>query len=407
MPKSDRIKPFKATFYNPQKFKKFEKLVCPPYDVITSQAAFKYRQSSPYNFCNILLKNGESYDDLQKIFTGWVKDKVLVDDPKPNFYLTCQTFKLKGRVFKRYGFLGLLKINEEAVIYPHEKTHSAPKKDRLAMMENLKANLSPIFLIYPKKEGDPVEGLVKKLSRKKPSLRVSDKDGILYKVWKVSNKKAISDIGGYFGGVKLLIADGHHRFEVARKFYRQNKHKIHRYSNLNYILAYLTPQDKNLLVLPTHRVLSQKVNLEKLMKNLKPYFDISKHASKKQVSHMLNKANTPFSFVLYQDKAFIYLCLKNERVLDKIKPEYRNLDVDILHELIFKKILEFDPADIEYSKDITESTQLADGYKGCSFILRKPDIGAIMNLALKGRKLPQKTTYFYPKFLSGLILRRL
>jgi len=122
---------------------------------------------------------------------------------------------------------------------------------------------------------------------------------------------------------------------------------------------------------------------------------------------MLNKANTPFSFVLYQDKAFIYLCLKNERVLDKIKPEYRNLDVDILHELIFKKILEFDPADIEYSKDITESTQLADGYKGCSFILRKPDIGAIMNLALKGRKLPQKTTYFYPKFLSGLILRRL
>ncbi len=407
MPKIDRIKPFNATFYNPDKFKKFENLICPPYDVITSQAAAKYRKSSPYNYCNVLLKDNSSYSKLQKKFSSWIKNGILVEDEDPHIYFICQAFKVKGRVYNRYGFVALLKMNEKAVAYPHEKTHTAPKKDRMAMIENLKANLSPIFLIYPEKRRDTVKVIADRYTAKAPFLKVKDKGGVQYKVWRISEKEEINSIAGALSESKLLIADGHHRFEAARKFYSQNKNKEDKYRDINYILAYFTCQDENLLVLPTHRVIKKKINADNFMRILKSYFYIDASPEKVSFLRAVNKYNQPFTFGFYQEKRFISLCLKNEGILDKINPEYRNLDVYLLHEWLFKEVLKFDTGSIEYSKDIDESIELADKYNGCSFILRKPDISAIMNLALKGYKLPQKTTYFHPKFVSGLLLRRL
>jgi len=407
-----RIKPFLASYYNRQRFKSLKKLVCPPYDVISKSEHKKLLKASKYNYAHILIKGkNSSYQDLGKKFKQWFRNNVLVEDKTPAFYVTLQEFKINSKKFQRRGFIGLLKLDEKKVVFPHEHTHSRPKKDRAQVLSSVKANLSPIFLIYPKKNTEPLAQAIAKLKRTKPFFKLTDSKKITYKIWRLLDKREIEKITGYFKKIPLLIADGHHRFEVACDFLSKNKAKSHKFKDLNYILAYFSPQDKDLLILPTQRVLKKRLDLDLFKRKLSPYFAIRKLKTLKELKDYLAKPGI-FSFGFLQDKNIFSLSLKDKKVLAKIYKRnnpYTKLDTFLLHKWVFARLLKLKIKEdqLVYAKSISQARIQAQELKGCSFIIRSSKIKDIMKVAFRGLKLPQKTTYFYPKFLSGPILRKL
>ena len=412
MAEEKRIKPFLATYYNPRRFGSLSDLVCPPYDVISKEELKRLNRRSAHNFSHILLRKGSaSYGKLKETFSLWLQQEVLVEDAAPAFYVTLQEFRVGGKRFKRRGFLGLLKLEGDQVVFPHEKTHAKPKKDRLEVIRQVRANLSPIFIIYPRKGKEPLARIVKKLSKTPAFFKVTDSKRVAYKVWRLTDTRELQKIGAYFKKAPLLIADGHHRFEVARSFFKRNKRRRSQFKDLHYILAYLSPQDENLLILPTHRVLIKRLDKERLFKKLAPYFAVKREKSLKSLEKYLSHQSR-FSFGFFQGRDLYSFSLKEAGFLDRIYAKdnaYKRLDAFLLHEWVFKKILKLkvDEDMIRYCKSLRQAVSQAKRHKGCSFVMRAPKLTDVMAVAFKGLTLPQKTTYFYPKFLSGVILRQL
>lgn len=429
MDKTGRVKPFKALYYNQDRFKDLSRLVCPPYDIISSEQAKKLKKSSAYNYSNLILKGNSSYKNIGRKFNSWIKEEVLCEDSKESLYLVLQEFRVNGAKFMRKGFLGLLKLDDEKVTFPHEKTYSKPKKDRLSLLKEVKANLSPVFIIYPQKDKtDFLSDALKKYSVKKPLLKVSDSENVKYKVWRVSSDKDIKKFTSSFNRLPLLIADGHHRFEAAGRFFRKNKAKSDKFDSLNYLLAYFCPADENLKILATHRVLKKKLNVNALVDKLIPYFSLKVFNSPYKAEKFLSRQKV-FSFGFYQDRkfapleikrlpkgklsltGFMIFSLKDRRILDKMYPRSpdKKLDVSLLHNWVFKRLLRLNlkEGDILYPIGLKPFLETVKKSKGCGFLVRRTKISDIMDISFQKKTLPQKTTYFYPKLLSGLILRRM
>ncbi|MBN2484277.1 MAG: DUF1015 domain-containing protein [Candidatus Omnitrophica bacterium] len=398
------IKPFKAFFYNPARFNDLEPLVCPPYDVIKGTEKQAYQHKSRYNFANILLVNQrKGYKVLAKRFLGWIKEEVLVPDKSDAIYLYEQEFPYGGKKFKRVGFLGLLKLDKKGVVFPHENTLSAPKKDRFAVLKEVKANLSPIFVVSAEKL-DSLSTLYRKYVKAKPFIRYKDHTGIRHQLWKIDGKKEISSLTNETMRRKLFIADGHHRFKVASRYYQTCRNK---FSDLNYILAYFTHPSDGLLVLPTHRVTELKESFQEVKERLSADFFVQK-VSQKSLERLIAQppaATALFSFGMYHKNSFYFLKLKNRTLLGKISPQnrvYKTLDVWLLHRLVLKR---FTVKNIEYVHRIDEVARQTTGKK-TGFILRDTPLATVFSIAKKGKLLPQKSTYFYPKLPSGVLIRR-
>jgi uncharacterized protein (DUF1015 family) len=218
-------------------------------------------------------------------------------------------------------------------------------------------------------------------------------------VWRVEQREEIERICTAIGNSNLVIADGHHRFEVAYGYYLTNKN---RFNDLNYILAYLTDASTGLVILPTHRIVSLKDGAD-VLGGLKSYFKIEE-TSQDRLENKL-KRDKNFSFGIFVKRKSYFLRISDEKILDEAfsGSVYRKLDTYILHEFVFPK-LNIQPP-ILYTHNTAEAKKMATGGK-VAFILRPVSLGAIFNIANKGYKLPQKSTYFYPKVYSGIVLRR-
>lgn len=395
---ADTIRPFKATHYNPSLFKNLSALTCPPYDVISKKQLSLLKKKSPYNFSNILIATNNDYQEIGERLRSWIDKQVLVDDEECIF-LYEQKFKIGAAKYNRFGFLSLLKMNEKGAIFPHEYTLSAPKEDRKKVIEAVKANLSPIFVIAPKKIGY-FHRLYKQYRRKKPFMKFKDLDGNENLVWKITDKDTIKKICSEINGKNLVIADGHHRFEVAFGYYKRNKG---RFKNLNYIMSYITDAQRGLVILPTHRVVSLP-DFDTALKLLSQYFDIKEIKTNAILTKKL-ESEKKFSFGIYRQGKLYFLKLKNEAILDKLFPGsvYRKLNTYLLHQFVFP-MFTIDGS-IQYTHDIKEAKKLADKDKA-AFILRSVSLSAVFEIANRGYRLPQKSTYFYPKVYSGIAIRR-
>lgn len=408
------VKPFRGLLYNERLLGQIGRLSCPPYDIISPQQERNLKKSSPYNFCNILLKGPhQTYEALGRRFYRWLKEGVLQEDRKEAFYLCEQRFKFSGRTYCRWGMLGLLRLNAKNKIFPHERTHRRAKEDRTNLLEKVEANLSPVFVIYKPAQKDVIKLLAKKYRNRLPLVEFNDREKINYRLWRLTNKKDIKNIQNYFERRRLLIADGHHRFEVARNFYLQHK-KNRTYSDINYILSYISPADDNLLLLPIHRVINLDITVGELMAKLKEHFRISKTKNFKRLYGKLLRAKT-FSFIVYSGGKALLFSLKDKKTIfhfltSSSNSVYCKLDVYLFHQMVLKGILKVEPEekDIIYvNNDARAAVKLAREKKKTAFILRPCKKEDIMNIALGGKILPQKSTYFYPKFISGLVGRKL
>jgi uncharacterized protein (DUF1015 family) len=414
------VKPFNAVHYNFDKISDPAKVVSPPYDVISQEQQNYLHESSPNNFTHIDLgkerpedtETNNKYTRAKKIFDEWQRKGVMVQDEKPALYFYRQDYKIQGQKHGRMGFIGALKLenDKDSKVYPHENTHAKAIDDRLKLTTALQADLSPIFVCYADRKTVVERIINKNLSAQKPFVEVEDGDHVWHRLWKVEDQKIIEEIQQTIFGQQLFIADGHHRYRMSQEYQRLRGAKKARVTGdepFNFVMTYFTNLDsKDLQIFPIHRILTA---LPKPLDFLENYFRIDKLKNKQELTIQLARAGrNENAFGLYTRQGFRLLRLKNKLMIDEKVTEgsadYKRLDATILKYFVFDE-LGVESKDIVYTKDLNEMIENVDSQKAeAGFVLNPVRIAQLKAIALNAEKMPPKTTYFYPKVLSGLVV---
>lgn len=415
-----QIKSFKAVHYNPAKIDNMSQVVCPPYDVISPKEQAAFYQAHPYNYIRILLGLEKSSDNAhenkytraKKTFAEWVKKDILVQDPDPCLYIYKQEYNVFGQRKARVGFLGLMRLHdkEQSKIFPHENTHMAAKVDRLRLLRNVKANLCPIFVCYSDQYKRIDTIFQEHIRQERSFIDVTDPDHVRHILWRMDNPELIDQVRHLMADQPLFIADGHHRYEVAVEYRRlrlQGKKNPTGKEPFHYLMTYFTNlESKDLVILPIHRVVKK---LPKNLDFLEKFFRVDRVSDMNELKILLARAGkNENAFGLYMRDTIKLLRLKNKMLIDEHihegSKDYRSLDATILKYFVFDPI-KIASEDIIYKKDLKEATDMVDaGQAAACFILNPIHVDQLKAVALNGERMPPKTTYFYPKVLSGLTI---
>ena len=425
------MKPFQAIRYNLNRVK-IEEVVTPPYDVISPSEQQHFYEKSPYNMIRLDLSRPESGDTDQNNrytraaadFRKWIGEGVLIRDEKPSFYLYEQAFKIDGKSFMRRGLFGLRRLESfgSGKIYPHEKTIAGPKADRLLLMKGCGANFSSIFGIYSDEKGE-IRNLLAPLYEKKPLMEL-EQDGVGQKLWVVSEPETVRMISSLLEAKPVVIADGHHRYETALTYrdwrLSQDPHALDG-APFRYVLMYLASRDKA-VVQPTHRVLRDipKWNRRRLEARLEQIATVQV-LSEKELFAKLAKAHPDAcrfgigypggEFRLVEIQAGD---IEKIRALEEVPPLLRAFDVAVVHKIILEDLCglsktdETDPRFVEFVKSREAGLKaLTHQETQCVLFMTPPDLGHMEKVVHSGLTMPPKTTYFYPKLLTGLVINSL
>ncbi len=418
-----KIEPFQSVYYNSTVVEDISKVVCPPYDIIGADEQEAFYQKNPYNIIRLILGKDFSGDTADEnkytraagYLEDWLRRSIFIQDPESVLYVYEQIFSLEGKKKRRLGFIALMRLQEEGeskTVYPHENTHTAPKEDRLKLIKSVEANLSPIFTIFSDPDKQIKKILEENIADEKPFFEVPDDKGIQNRIWRLTQKPLIDKIRSFFADKEIFIADGHHRYEVAKTFrdYKRREDPKNFKDSYNYIMTYLTPlEDDGLCILPTHRLIK---NAKFSPDIFNTYFSVKEMPSGADlVSEMNQKEDDVGIFGLYKDKKFYLLKLTDKRECNKFiqegPKEYKNLDVVILHKVLFDHVLKVGLSQINYEVDLDQAVRLTDNaVYDALFILNPTKIEQIRTIALGGEVMPQKSTYFYPKLLSGFLIHK-
>lgn len=413
------IKAFKGIRFNLEKIMDPSQVVCPPYDVINKDEQDFYYHQNPYNFIRLILNKQQPSDDnlnnrysrANTYFGEWLKIEVLKQDLQDSLYFYKQDYFCEEKEFSRLGFISLMQLSDSGIVFPHENTHSAPKTDRLELVKRVKANLSPIFTVFSDSEKIIESTFREQLANRKPDLLLKDAQGVRNSLWCITDKKIIEKIKSKLINKQIFIADGHHRYEVASIYRRLMKDSDKNYSpeeSYNFVMTYFTAQEsKGLCILPVHRIIKSEINT----KDLKRVFKISKLKSITDLEEKLASASKKRCFFgLYYRKEIYLLELKTKKEIEqyfKGKKCFTSLDVAIVDFYALNELLKIQKDAIIYTKEIDEAKEFVDKNEGfAAFILRPTSMEQIRDVALCGEKMPPKSTYFYPKLLSGLTVHK-
>ncbi len=422
------ILPFNGLFYNQERITDISNTISPPYDVISHKLKDKLIKSNTYNIVNLILPDGKNNKDKYTIakdtLENWLKNDILKKDREKCFYLMEESFTDENNQKSIIGLVGLTKIESynKGIILRHEKTLLKPKQDRLSLLKNCRTNFGLIYTLYNDANKD-VYNILEKELRIKPFVNIiaGYNSSLKFKLWRINNKKTIDNIIKLMKEKTLLIADGHHRYETSRIFNEEvrGKDKSKDFIPENYILTlYISSNQKSISIHPTHRVIKFKNHpgLKKILEKISNSFYVeiintpSCNLIKKK---MLNsKLKSKKSFCFYFNKKDVYfLTLKSN--IKNIFPEtinldleYENLDVNILHKLLLSKLLaEYDIENIQFIHSIEKVFKIINSKQfDIGIILNAPEIEDVEKLSTQGKIMPQKSTYFYPKPCTGLVM---
>ncbi len=384
--------------------------ICPPYDVIGTQEKEDLKKASQYNMVKLELSDAEGgknkYEQANVLFKDWLSKGILIQEDKPSLYFYEQEFIDHGKKMIRRGFFAALKIENPhgGAVKAHEKTLSAPKEDRLNLLKAVQANLSPIFLLF-NDDNSKIINLCKEISSQKPAAVACDKEQTNHKLWVIDDEKIIKEVEDSLKDKKTFIADGHHRYETSWNYLQYIKGIDENFCDkkeYGYVLAFLCPmEDKGISIWPTHRVVAEPANLEE---NIEKYFNV---LPKEDFAKLKNEKVQPV--MVYKNGTYRTLVIKDTELLKKAMPEnceaFRNLGVSILHNILIPK--EEVPADkYVYVKDEKEAVELAEQTKKIAIMVPATPVEAIKEIALNNENMPQKSTYFFPKLASGIVVHR-
>ncbi|MDH4123243.1 MAG: DUF1015 domain-containing protein [Thermoplasmata archaeon] len=408
------IKPFKGYHYNLAKAAKApEKLVAPPYDVISKEMLAKL-QSEAMNISNVMLGDrGDSYSNASRIFGKWIESGLIVSDEKACYYAYEQTFRLEGRIMQRTGLTALFRLEPFGKnVLPHERTHVKAKADRLQLLSAVRANIEQIFMIYE----DRQNALAAVLERiKQPNNEVFsfvDPSDVRHRLFRISRDSDIEMITNALKGKKVLIADGHHRYETALEFSRLTDSKVGEGVH-DYVLATLVNSyDPGLKMLPAHRLIHSVDEdiIASLPEKLETRFDVDEMDDRIALLDRLEGMEGCSTIGLWFTK-------KKRGMMASLRTEFcsddpvERLDVSVLHKYVIEELLRITPEmqenmeKIEFVKGTEEAFKEAEkGDFQLICLLPSTSIPEIFEAAETGRKLPHKSTYFYPKLWSGLVM---
>ena len=420
------VKAFRALRFDTDKAGKIDELVCPPYDIISEEQRQAYLRENENNIIRLELPRGENpYENAKATLEKWLNTGVLKQDEKDSIYIYEEEFTAYGVKNKFKGCITRVKLEEfsKGIILPHEETLSKAKQDRFELMKATNCNFSQIYSLYMD-EKHTIRNALDKLSAGKPEIELTDNDEVTHRLWIISDESEISAICSEFNDKKLYIADGHHRYETAlnyRNYCRENKIGN---GGEDYVMMMLVDMEhEGLVVFPTHRIVRDLDNFDaqKAEKLCEKYFEVEKKPSyetmKKDLRTLYDIGKKAYGFYC-GGSGYTLLTLKDSDILEELLPNMlksvRELDVTALHSLILEKLFGIDKenmanqVNLTYTKDFNEAIEsVKNGRANCAFILNPTRVTEIRDVAAAGGKMPQKSTYFYPKLITGLVMNKL
>ncbi|MGI8846141.1 MAG: DUF1015 domain-containing protein [Thermoleophilaceae bacterium] len=418
------VKPLRALRYDPDRAGPLDRLIAPPYDVIDAELRAQLLAGSPQNVVEIDLPEdpggGDPYAHAAATLQRWRADKTVVQDDEAAFWVLAQDYTAPdGSRRRRRGFFARVRVEEygRGRIRPHERTHPGPKEDRLRLTRACKANLSPIFTLFPDDTGRAHEAIEAAVAAP-PTLAVTDLEGTENTLWRVDAAAQITELQDALADAELLIADGHHRYETARVY----ADEVGGEGDHRYVLMLLCPlSDPGLLVFPTHRLLTGLKNdtarQQALRTTLMRDFDLLA-IEPDELEPSVADSGIAFGYIdSFHGQAY-RLALKDEAIADAAlpgKPEaYRRLDTAVLEALVLKGALAMSEDDISHLRGLAYSKSFDDaldavrsGRADAGFFMRATPVEQVREVAEAGESMPPKSTYFYPKVPTGLLFNPL
>jgi uncharacterized protein (DUF1015 family) len=439
-----RVYPFRALRYNPS-LVRLEDVVTQPYDKITPAMQQAYYQRSPYNLVRIILGLPELFDSEQgegdtdiyaraaRDFRDWRKSGILSQESEPAIFAYSQRFSVPGKpgtAQERRGLIALGELSEydEKVVFRHEQTLSKPKSDRLNLLRATRAHFGQIFMLYSD-PGLSVERLLFQ-STAAPDIEVTDEYEVSHRIWRVNDPGIINLITTALEDKKLIIADGHHRYETALNYAREhapqksvaqaerNTYALPQppYPEAAVMMTFVNMDAEGLVILPTHRVVYglKSFSPEDFLKRAQAYFDIRQltGTGPSELIAELDAVNARTAFVCVTATGCSLLTAKAEaasKALEKLSSRQRQLDVVQLHALVLEELLGLTPeaireqTNLRYLRDAAEAiAQVQEHDADAAFLMKPVTLDQLREVAFAGEVMPQKSTDFFPKLLSGL-----
>lgn len=389
--------------------------VCPPYDIISDEERAALIKGSPYNLVRLEKPEGENkYEEASKLLEAWLANGILERDDEECIYVYGEDFEVKGERFSLKGIICLCKLYpfSEGVVLPHENTLSHAKADRFELMKTTLCNFSSIYGLYVDDEAK-ITSVVQKAAAEAPEQCFTDDEGVTHTLWRIDDSAEIAQIVRAMAEKQIFIADGHHRYETAVKFKEYLEERGECATNRDYVLMTLVDMDNDgLVIFPTHRLIhSMPVNKDELLAKLVYKFDIEEYEDVNQAEEVLADYTDRKAYALYTGgEGFTLLVYKGE-IEDRNDGGLSALDVSVLHDLVLEECLGIDKENmaaqrnLRYTRDIEEAVaSVKSGESSAAFILNPTKVGEIKSVSLSGGKMPQKSTYFYPKLKTGLVM---
>lgn len=422
------IKAFRGMRFNTEKAGGIKSLCCPPYDIISEEQRLGFIEENQYNIIRLELPKGETpYATAAEVLKVWEESGILTLEDKPALYIYEEEFTAYGKRNSIKGLICRLKVEEfsKGVVLPHEFTLSKAKEDRLNLMKATNCNFSQIYGLYMDEEHTSLK-TIDENSTGAADLEFTDDDNITHRMWIVTDEAVIEKLSKDFTERKIYIADGHHRYETALNYrnYCREQGISKEGDAQDYQMIFLCDMlHPGLVVFPTHRLVRdlESFNKDEVLTKCEKYFNIEKKCGTEDMEEILSEKdkNGEKAFGFYVGGGEWYLLtLKDISVMDTVLPDMcqasRQLDVSVLHSLILEEIFGIDKENmaaqinLTYTKFFEEAISLVDaGKMQCSFVLNSTKVTEIRDVATAGEKMPQKSTYFYPKMITGLVMNKL
>jgi uncharacterized protein (DUF1015 family) len=428
------IRAFRGWRYNLARIGELSAVVAPPYDVIDPPLEQRLLSCHPCNIVRVELakepavgiSNDERYARAARTLHEWKMDGTLVEESAPSIYVVHQQFDVEGKSYTRRGVLARLHLEPFGAgqVFPHEETMAGPKADRLKLYHATGVNPSPIFGLYPDSSNEVQESLEDAMRGRAP-LEAIDHLGVVSRMWPISQQELVSRIRGQMATRPIFIADGHHRYETALR-YRDERRAAGAVrddeSAANFCLMLcVSMSDPGLIILPTHRLILglPKLDSDSLRGILAAEFDldpVGEGAEGCRTAWELIEADGGqqlLGFCTVADGKWLLAHLRSDATMQRLVPqhsaEWRSLGVSILHELVLQHLLQKHIAsgtpDMRYVHLAREVTESIDG-RQCDLACLVPParMQHVERIASTGERMPAKSTYFYPKLLTGLVL---
>jgi uncharacterized protein (DUF1015 family) len=411
------VRPFKALHYDRDRVGGLQPVVAPPYDVIDPEQRERLVARSPYNVVEIDLPQGDDpYVHAAEVFQRWQDEGVLVRDDAPALWVLEQDYTgPDGNRRTRHGFFARVAVEDYGPgrIRPHERTHPGPKEDRLRLTRATHANLSPIFSLYDDPAGAAWGALASQL-RGEPWAEVTDEDGTTHRLWRVADAEAIEAVRAALADGELLIADGHHRYETARVHHQEG--------GAGHVLMCLVAlQDPGLTVFPTHRLLIglDQPRRESLRATIERDFDVAPvDAGGLEPEGTDPALPVRIGYLDAHHRRPLMLTLKDPAIAAEALPgkpgPYRALDTAVLEALVLQGALGMSEDDIshlhglDYARDTAQARERVEsGEAEAAFFMRGTPVSQVRDVAATGESMPPKSTYFFPKVLTGMVFNLL